>query len=90
MLSAASPPPPNSRRAGSRPHMKVLDVGSGLGGPSRYLAGTFGRHVTGVDLAPDFVAIATMFTQKAGLADRVSFQAGDLTARSPRQAPAAY
>ena len=69
-----------ARRAGVRSDTKVLDAGSGLGGPSRYLAETFGCHVTGVDLAPDYVAIATMFTQKAGLSDHVSFQAGDLFA----------
>ena len=69
-----------ARRAGVRPDMKVLDAGSGLGGPARYLAETFGCHVTGVDLAPDYVAIASLFTTKAGLSGQVRFQAGDLTA----------
>ena len=69
-----------ARRAGIRSDMKVLDAGSGLGGPARYLAETFGCHVTGIDLAPNYVAIATMFTQKVGLSGRVDFQAGDLCA----------
>jgi SAM-dependent methyltransferase len=57
---------------------RVLDAGSGLGGPSRFLAATFGCEVVGVDLAPDYVAVARMLTERAGLADRVSYEVGDL------------
>jgi sarcosine/dimethylglycine N-methyltransferase len=38
----------------------VLDAGSGLGGPSRYLASTYGCRVVGVDLSPSFVAVAQL------------------------------
>lgn len=69
-----------ARRAGVAATMRVLDAGSGLGGPSRYLAETFGCHVEGVDIAPDYVAVSALLTQRAGLGDRVSAQAGDLTA----------
>src|SRR6187399_659868 len=31
-------------------HSQILDIGSGLGGPARTLAETFGCHVTGIDL----------------------------------------
>ena len=34
---------------------RVLDVGSGLGGPSRYLAWHYGCRVSGVDLTAEFV-----------------------------------
>ena len=36
----------------------VIDIGSGLGGPSRYLAATYGCRVSGVDLTPEFVETA--------------------------------
>lgn len=53
---------------------RVLDIGSGLGGPSRYLASTFGCHVHGIDLSPTFVAAARHLAQRAGLADRVVYE----------------
>ena len=34
---------------------QVLDVGSGLGGPARYLAATLGCDVTGIDLSPEIL-----------------------------------
>src|SRR5690606_5132418 len=33
---------------------RVLDLGSGLGGPARTLAETYKCHVTGIDLTPAF------------------------------------
>ncbi len=62
--------------AGIRPGTKVLDLGSGLGGPARMLAAEYGCTVTGVDLVPGFVAAANMLTELVGLADRVTFQQG--------------
>jgi len=58
----------------------VLDVGSGLGGPSRTLASTFGCSVTGVDLAPSFVEAAGMLSGLAGLADLVRYRCADAMA----------
>ena len=60
--------------AGIGSHARVLDIGSGLGGPSRYLAATFGCQVTGIDLSQSFVEAATYLTARAGLDDRVRFQ----------------
>ncbi len=54
----------------------VIDIGSGLGGPSRYLAATYGCRVSGVDLTAEFVAAATELTRRVGLADRVDFRQG--------------
>ncbi|NJO32356.1 MAG: class I SAM-dependent methyltransferase [Rhodospirillales bacterium] len=60
------------------PGMKVLDAGSGLGGPSRYLATELGCEVVGVDLSPAFVAIATMLAERAGVSDRVRYEVGNV------------
>jgi SAM-dependent methyltransferase len=56
---------------------RVLDVGSGLGGPARYLAATYGCDVTGIDLTPEFCAVANELSRLTELADRTRFQAGD-------------
>ena len=39
-----------ARRVGIEADALVLDAGSGFGGPSRYLAETFGCRVEGIDL----------------------------------------
>jgi SAM-dependent methyltransferase len=54
----------------------VIDIGSGLGGPSRYLAATYGCRVSGVDLTPEFVGTAIALTSRVGLNDKVEFQIG--------------
>jgi ubiquinone/menaquinone biosynthesis C-methylase UbiE len=58
----------------------VIDVGSGIGGPSRYLAATYGCRVSGIDLTPEFVAAAIGLTERVGLADRVDFRQGSALA----------
>jgi SAM-dependent methyltransferase len=59
---------------------RVLDVGSGLGGPSRYLAWRYGCRVSGVDLTAGFVRVAEMLTQLTGLAGKVDYRQGDALA----------
>lgn len=54
--------------------MHILDVGSGIGGPARYLAEHCGCQVTGIDLTEDFVSAANALTRRCGLSDRVSFR----------------
>ena len=56
---------------------RVLDVGSGLGGPSRYLAWRYGCRVSGLDLTAEFVRVAGMLTQMTGLTDRVDYRQGN-------------
>ena len=58
----------------------VLDVGSGLGGPSRYLAAAFGCTVVGIDLTPSFVEAATMLSELTGLTGMVRYQCADALA----------
>jgi ubiquinone/menaquinone biosynthesis C-methylase UbiE len=67
-LGALLAPPPGAR---------MLDVGSGLGGPARWLATTFACHVTGIDLTPEFVAVARTLSRRLGLDDRVAFETAD-------------
>jgi SAM-dependent methyltransferase len=59
---------------------RVVDIGSGLGGPARDHAATNGCRVSGVDLTPEFVAAATELTRRSGLAGMVDFQVGSALA----------
>lgn len=63
-------------RAGDR----LLDVGSGLGGPSRRLAVTYGCDVTGIDLTAEYCAVASELARRLGLADRVRYREGSALA----------
>ena len=67
---------------------RVLDVGSGLGGPARYLADRFGCAVDGIELLQLRVDTARLLSQMAGGAqmggggrafDRVRFEQGEAT-----------
>ncbi|MFY9808296.1 MAG: class I SAM-dependent methyltransferase [Pseudonocardiaceae bacterium] len=62
-----------------RPGLRVLDVGSGLGGTARYLARRHAVEVTGVDLTAEYVQVAASLTQQTGLADLVQFRQGSAT-----------
>lgn len=63
--------------AGIGAENKVLDIGSGLGGPALHLAQSRGCSVTGVDLVLTNVETAQQRAMDRGLADRVGFQQGD-------------
>jgi len=65
---------------GIAPGARGVDIGSGLGGPSRYLAVKFGCHVQGVDLSPAFVEAATYLARRAGLEDKVAYDCADALA----------
>ncbi len=51
-----------------------LDIGSGIGGPSRYVAHTYNCRVTGVDLNEEYVAVAGSLARRVGLSDKVVSQ----------------
>jgi len=55
---------------------KVVDVGSGIGGPARYIAAKSGCDITGVELQGDLVEAAKELTSRASLSDKVSFITG--------------
>jgi len=61
------------------PGGKIIDLGSGIGGPARFLARAKSVHVTGVDLTPEFVEAASVLTELVGMADKVDFQVGSAT-----------
>jgi ubiquinone/menaquinone biosynthesis C-methylase UbiE len=63
-----------ARLAGITADMSVLDVGSGVGGPARFLAANHGCHVTGVDLSEPFVEAARYLTGRTGQSGQVSFE----------------
>ena len=63
--------------AGVREGMSVLDVGGGVGGPARLLAGEFGCRVTVLDLTEDFTRAGEILTERVGLSDRVRFHTGN-------------
>jgi ubiquinone/menaquinone biosynthesis C-methylase UbiE len=58
---------------------RLLDVGSGAGGPARVAAARHGCEVVGIDLTPDFVDLARTLTERVGLSDRVTFDVGSAT-----------
>jgi cyclopropane fatty-acyl-phospholipid synthase-like methyltransferase len=58
--------------------MRVLDIGSGIGGPARYIAARSGAHVTALELQPDLDAVAADLTRRCDLADLVEHRCGDI------------
>jgi ubiquinone/menaquinone biosynthesis C-methylase UbiE len=58
----------------------LLDIGSGIGGPARWFATRFGCRVTGIDLTPEFCAVARELNGRLGLGDRVRIEEGDALA----------
>ena len=54
----------------------VLDVGSGIGGASRYLASEYGCQGIGLDLSDEYCRVAQSFAERLGLASQVSYRQG--------------
>ena len=55
---------------------KVLDVGSGVGGASRYLASEYGCQIIGIDLSDEYCRVAQSFANRLGLASHVTYRQG--------------
>jgi SAM-dependent methyltransferase len=60
-----------------RPGQFVLDVGAGIGGPSRVLARHYGAAVTALEPTRRFASLARTLTDRCGLADQVTIIRGD-------------
>lgn len=66
--------------AGIEAGSKVLDVGSGLGGPARYLAKHTDCHVTALELQDDLNDVASALTRRCGLAGSIDHVCADVLA----------
>ena len=61
-----------------QPGMRVLDIGSGLGGPARYIADRSGARVVAIDVQPDLHEVATDLTSRCGLTGLVEHRCADI------------
>jgi len=59
------------------PGARVLDLGSGLGGPARAIATAYACQVTGIDLNARFVEAANFLSRRTGLAEQVTCVHGE-------------
>ena len=60
--------------------LRLLDVGSGIGGPARYFAAEHGCKVTGIDLTDEFVQVAGRLTARVKLGHLAEFRQASATA----------
>ena len=58
----------------------ILDVGSGIGGPARYLTRRFSCRITGIDLTPEFCEVARHLSGLLKMEDAVRFEVGNALA----------
>lgn len=63
-----------ARHMDLRAGLRMLDVGSGIGGPARYFAGEYGCRVTGIDVTPEFVNVAVSLTKRVKLEGLAEFR----------------
>jgi SAM-dependent methyltransferase len=58
----------------------ILDIGCGLGGPSRRLASEYGCRVIGLDLTEEYCRVAEALSTRLGLQALVSYRTGNALA----------
>jgi SAM-dependent methyltransferase len=64
---------------------RVVDIGSGFGGPARRIAELTGATVHGVDITASYVDTATALTRRCGLDDRVTFEHNGIEDHHPQR-----
>lgn len=72
------------RRLGIVENMSVLEVGGGIGGPSRHIAHHARCQITALELQPDLNEIAEVLTDRCGLSTQVTHVCGDILAGAPQ------
>lgn len=60
------------------PDARLLEVGSGIGGPARYIADRTGCHVTALELQPDLHGIGAELSGRCALDARIDHRQGDI------------
>ncbi len=60
------------------PNSRVLDIGSGVGGPARYISYKTECHIQCVELRKSFNEIAQELTQRVGLDERIQYLTGNI------------
>lgn len=66
------------QRLGIAAASRVLEVGSGIDGPSRYMADQTNCRMTALELQPDLDDVARTLTARCGLSDKVEHACGDI------------
>jgi ubiquinone/menaquinone biosynthesis C-methylase UbiE len=56
------------------PGRHLLDIGSGIGGPSRFFAHYYRCRVTGIDLSAEYVVAASSLARRVGLDSHVEYR----------------
>jgi ubiquinone/menaquinone biosynthesis C-methylase UbiE len=65
-----------AEQMGVRRGMRLLDIGCGLGGASRYFAHEHGCRVTGIDLTEEYVRVADALARRVDLGALISYRHG--------------
>jgi cyclopropane fatty-acyl-phospholipid synthase-like methyltransferase len=66
---------------------RVLEIGSGIGGPARYVAQRPGAHVFALELQPDLHPTAESLPERCGLSGRISQRCGNILDGAPEGSP---
>lgn len=65
------------RLIGIRPEQSLLEIGSGIGGPARYLAKNSGAHITALELQVDQNIVAEQLSRPCGITENLLHECGD-------------
>jgi SAM-dependent methyltransferase len=59
------------------PHDHLIDIGCGIGGPARYMAGRFQCRVSGIDITPPYVEAGNKLSALLRMQQQVRIELGD-------------